>query len=426
MTVPAVPPRRPRVLFVSALQIYPTTSGGTLRSFGLASGLRRQGLDVRVHSLTGRKRDYLARRASSVQVWPCGTEEHVERGVLSALDWLGGYVLAPPPVWIGARLFAGARSPGQRLLPRALRRSLAWCDALVADFPFCAPVFAAPALGRKPRVLSTHNVEHHLLGGSVPGAHWRPRPMGAAVRWLETRAAAASDLVVACCDEDARFFEQHARAPRTLVVPNGVDVGRFAGLHARRAPARQALGIANEEKVLLFTGSRWGPNAEAFAWLLAFAREHAALLREERLHLLVVGNVAPEPLRRPGLTAVGRVDEVEPYFAAADAGLNPLLAGAGTNVKTGEFIAARLPVVTTAFGARGFDLADGASAFVFERGTLAPVLRRVSRLFDRDRRGLRAMAEAAWARNERVVDMDACVRPLAQALRGLRPGASRP
>ena len=425
MTPSSEAPRRPRVLFVSALQIHPTTSGGTLRSFGLASGLRRQGLDVRVHSLTGRKRDYLARRRSSVQVWPCGTEEHVERGALSAVDWLGGYVLAPAPVWIGARLAAGARSPGQRLLPRTLRSSLAWCDAVVADFPFCAPVFAAPALGHKPRVLSTHNVEHRLLDPGL-GGPWRPRPMGAAVRWLETRAAAASDLVVACCDEDARFFQEDAGAPCTLVVPNGVDMRRFDALAARRAPARRALGIAEDEKVMLFTASRWGPNADAYAWLLAFAREQAALLQRERLHLLVVGNVAAEPLRLPGLTAVGRVDEVEPCFAAADAGLNPLLTGAGTNLKTGEFVAARLPVVTTAFGARGYDLADGENAFVFERDTLADVLRRVSRLFDEDRPRLRAMAEAAWTRNERVVDMDACVRPLAQALRGLRPRVSRP
>jgi len=44
-----------RVLFLSGLQVYPTISGGTLRSFALAGALRRHGFEVRVHSLTGRR-----------------------------------------------------------------------------------------------------------------------------------------------------------------------------------------------------------------------------------------------------------------------------------------------------------------------------------------------------------------------------------
>ena len=76
------------------------------------------------------------------------------------------------------------------------------------------------------------------------------------------------------------------------------------------------------------------------------------------------------PVRRPGLTATGKVDVIEPYFAAADAALNPMWSGAGTNVKMCEFIALRLPVATTALGARGFRVTDGETGFLFERPTL--------------------------------------------------------
>ena len=41
-----------------------------------------------------------------------------------------------------------------------------------------------------------------------------------------------------------------------------------------------------------------------------------------------------------------------------------------------EFIAARLPIITTAFGARGFHVDDGRTGFVFEKEALAPVLSR--------------------------------------------------
>jgi glycosyltransferase involved in cell wall biosynthesis len=130
-----------------------------------------------------------------------------------------------------------------------------------------------------------------------------------------------------------------------------------------------------------------------------------------------VGNVAPEPLRQPRFTATGPVERVEPYFAAADAGINPLVEGAGTNLKTCEFIAARLPLLTTPFGARGFRVADGESGFLFERDALKAALLRFACVFDLDPERLRRMSETAYARNEQLVDMDAGVRGLLDAMR---------
>jgi hypothetical protein len=90
--------------------------------------------------------------------------------------------------------------------------------------------------------------------------------------------------------------------------------------------------------------------------------------------------------------------------------------GGGTNVKTGEFLALRLPLVTTRFGSRGFDVEDGESAFVFEEAGLADALLRARRLFDEDPARLARMTERAWTRNRRLIDMDLCVEPLVAAL----------
>src|SRR5262249_54841599 len=124
-----------------------------------------------------------------------------------------------------------------------------------------------------------------------------------------------------------------------------------------------------------------------------------------------------ETIRLPGFTATGPVERVEPYFAAADAALNPLASGAGTNVKMGEFLAARLPILSTRFGARGFALADGETALLFEREGLADTLAAARSLFDRDPGRLRGMAARAYTRNASAVDMFSCARPLAQAIR---------
>ena len=403
----------PRVLFLSALQIHPTRSGGNLRSFALAGALQRQGCDVFVHSLVGRKQDYLRHRPSAVQPWPEGVEEYVDRGLAGFLAQYGSYALGLPPLWLTAYLKLAAASPRAVLAPARLREKLAWCDVVVADFPFVHPVFSFASARGKVRVLSTHNVEHELQaqGGRSGGL------LRGLVRRIELRAVAASDILVTCCEADRRFFESNAPVRRSVVVPNAIDVRRFRGLETARAGTRQALGLGEDVLVLLFTASKYPPNYEAFAYLTAFATTHHAFLAEQKIHILVVGNVSSSAVRRPGLTATGPVDAVEPYFAAADAALNPLTQGAGTNVKMYEFIAARLPLVTTVFGARGFALEQERTAILFERPGLREALSHVRRIFDEQPSRLRRMADAAYRENEAGIDMDACARPLVQAIR---------
>jgi glycosyltransferase involved in cell wall biosynthesis len=406
--------RRPsRVLVVSDLQIHPTVSGGNLRSFALANALARHGLEVFVYSFVGRKADYRARRPSGIQEWPGGVAEYVDRGLLGLLAGYGSYGLGLPPLWLTAYLRAAASSPLEILLPGLLREKLAWCDAVVADFPFVHPAFGAACARGRLRVVSTHNIEHLLYEDQ---SRWRNRWVGSTVRRVELAAAGAADIVVSCCDADRTYFETHARVRRSIVVPNGIDLLRFQLPPEDRVRTRAALGIADDVRLFLFTASKWGPNREAFDFLLGFARDQGSVLAERGIHLLVVGSVVADPVRLPAFTATGKVDVVEPYFAAADAAINPLSTGAGTNLKMGEFIAARLPIVTSSFGARGFRIDDGRTGFLFERPELGPVLSKVRRLFDEDPERLRRVAAAAYTENEAVIDMNECVRPLAEVL----------
>jgi len=406
------PQGTPKVLFLSGLQIYPAYSGGHLRSYALANALRRHGLDVFVYSLAGRKKDYMALRRPSIQAWPEGIEEYVDRGPLGFLIQYASGALALPPVWLTAYLRAAAASPGEMLLPALLRHKLAWCNVVMADFPFVHPIFTTPSARGRLRVLSTHNIEHRLHGQRP----WPRRRIRAAVRQIELAAVEACDILVSCCTGDSDFFAANARVRRSVMVPNAVDVRRFRGIEVHRSRIRRELGIADDVKLFLFTASRGGANREAFDFLVEFAQRHTRLLADERIHILVVGGVTAQPVRLPGFTATGKVAVVEPYFAAADAALNPLRSGAGTNLKTCEFIATRLPLVTTRFGARGYLVEDGKTGFLFEGDTLAPALSLVRRLFDEDPARLRRLANEAYAQNESAIDMDACVRALVETI----------
>ena len=417
------PPGRRKVLFLSLYQIRPPLSGGTLRTFALANALRRRGLDVFVYSFVARKSTYLSRQAPAVETWPSGAEGYVDRRTLWFLVQHFCWAFDLPPAWITAYLRAAARSPGGRLLPGLLRERLRRCDVVLADTPFLHPIFEA-GRGRL-RVVNTHNVEHQAYRGPLG---WKDRRCQQMVRDIEIEGAGACDVLVSCSRTDQQFFEANAKVRRSILVPNGVDLERFRGIERHRAPTRRALGIADDVRLFLFTASKYGPNREAFDYLAAFAASHERLLEERKIHLLVVGNVVPEWVRRPGFTATGSVEAVEPYFAAADAALNPISTGAGTNVKMAEFIAARLPILTTPFGARGFRIEDGETGFVFEKDDLATTLGTVAGLFETDPSRLRQIADRTYAGNEKDVDMDACVADLAEAMGiggSVPPGATR-
>jgi len=86
------------------------------------------------------------------------------------------------------------------------------------------------------------------------------------------------------------------------------------------------------------------------------------------LHLLVVGSVG-EHLSRTSdnVHVVGYVDDLQSVLGMADIALNPATSGGGSNVKLLDYFAAGLAVVSTPFGAEGFDVADGDQLLIRER-----------------------------------------------------------
>jgi glycosyltransferase involved in cell wall biosynthesis len=408
-----------RVLIVSPVQVHPTQSGGNLRSFGLANALARRGAEVFVYSFMGRKREYLARVPSGTQVWPGpGVKEYVNRSFLGFVTGYAHYWLSLPPLWITGFLHAASKWRLTAFLPRLLREKLAWCDVVIADSPFTYPILNAASARNRLRVLNLHNIEHHLI---EPSGRWRDRSVRAAVRNVELAAAATADLLIPCSEQDGRYFESNCQVRRSLVVPNGIDVGRFRFLQATRVDMRNKLGFPDDSvRLFLFTASMYGPNREAFEFLRTFAKTHERELVDNGIHLLVVGSVVETPIRGPALTATGKVDAVEPYFAAADAALNPLIEGSGTNVKMGEFIAARLPILASSFGARGYRIEHGRTGFIFERENLVPSLVELRKLFVTDPARLEKMSDDALQENLQAIDMDECVVPLTEIFRDHR------
>jgi glycosyltransferase involved in cell wall biosynthesis len=379
-----------KILVVSGLQIYPPESGGMLRTSSLIGALVARGFDVTVYSMVGRKPDYLAGKRSGTELIKERLREYVDRGRFWAALQFAAYRLGLPPFWITLILALH--------IPRKLREALAACDAVIIDFPFLFPLARATA---KPVALNTHNVEADLLQRP-----WAKRLVAS----IERRAAQSVRQVFCCSESDRAFFAPLVGGGQTSIVPNGIDPARFAGIAAQRVALRAALGYTDEDRVLFFAASSFGPNVEALAWLKGFVAENQALLTSRKLQFLVAGSVSKQPFELPRLKAVGTVARIEPYFGAADLAFNGVFRGSGTNLKMAEFIAAGLPILTSTAGMRGYDLIDGEDCIAFTTENLAGVLAGSAVLDDPVR--LAAMARSAYEKNKRVIDMNWCVEPL--------------
>jgi glycosyltransferase involved in cell wall biosynthesis len=396
-----------KILLISGFRIFPSSTGGHLRTGNIARGLARMGHEVCVYSLAGRGGDYpmpavLKTNYRIDQIEPNLVEE-TNLGLGFGLSQAAGRRLGLPRVWQYALLRMG-------WVPARLRKAIREADLVFSDLPWCPPV--SSWYRRKPWYLISHNLEFRLLEQGTRldrmAAGW--------MRAVETAAPANYRDILACAEEDQAYFRQHD-ARRQLVVPvvrNGVDPAVYVAAAGVREQTRAQLGLTDSDHLLVFSGSNFGPNLEALETLKAFCRKEAEFLAQARIYILALGSMVRQPFKEGALIATGRVPEVLPYFAAGDAGFNPVIRGSGANVKLFEYLAARLPVISTAFGVRGTTLIPNDDFVLVEDGKLKQALQQF--VSERTREEWRLRAEQVWQRQRGSCDIEAILREVVQQL----------
>jgi len=296
-----------------------------------------------------------------------------------------------PRVWQHHMLARG-------VVPKRLKQALREADIVLSDLPYCPPI---PGPWRKkPWFLISHNLEHKLLEQGSP----RLRRFANWMRGVEAAAPQTYSDIIACAEDDRAFFQSHDIQSRlTLpIVRCGVDPRLYSFSPGMRTQMRAKLGLSDEDWVLVFSGSGFAPNVEALREIKEFCRAEAEFMARSRVYILVVGSVSSEAYRHGALIVTGPVPEVLPYFAASDAGLNLVTRGSGSNVKLFEYLAARLPVISTVFGVRGTELTAFADYLPCSRNDLKEV---ILRFIGSDRVFWRAKAEGVWNRHKHSCDI---------------------
>jgi glycosyltransferase involved in cell wall biosynthesis len=336
-----------RVQGVVDNNVWPPRMGHTVRVWHLYRELARRPGVTRVGviaALKSRERAVAREEREGVSI------ARIRPGHPTLFAWLERLGIAP----------LSATAEGYRRFPGPFVR--AWDAA--ADVFEVDSLPLSPLLGHAPRgalrVYGSQNVEIEWVERVGSPVARRPRW----ARWLERlegEALATADLVIAVSEADRdTFVARYGTSPAKIaVVENGFDA---AGLRvptpAEKQGAREAPGLAAGERGLLFIGTDFEHNRRAVEDLFRFVVPALAPLGAR---LWIVGDVSASFRARAEREADARVRAVPeqsdllPWLWGCDVGLNPITTGAGSNVKLPTYLAAGLDVVTTPFGARGFE-----------------------------------------------------------------------
>lgn len=235
-------------------------------------------------------------------------------------------------------------------------------DVVIHDSPFTAPYDLFLGLDSKPRVYNSYNCETLLFRQLHPLP--RSQPLQDIVMRCEKRLLQHADLVTYCADADLQAFEQLLGAPlkASLSLPNGL---------VPPAPQQRKVSSAGRPRAL-FVGSAHLPNAEAARFIV-----DALAPAMPEVDFDIAGNCLPVASYPPNVFRYGAVDAStkQSLLDNASVALNPMFTGSGSNLKVLEFFGAGLPVVSTAFGVRGYEVVEGRDFILAEDSTFSKSLR---------------------------------------------------
>jgi sugar transferase (PEP-CTERM/EpsH1 system associated) len=207
-------------------------------------------------------------------------------------------------------------------------------------------------------ILDQHNIEYEVLYRTYlhekfslrKWYNWRESIL---VKRAEIRLCQRADALVMTSERERRVMQSILPHSFIEVVPNGVNIDYF----------NKKTTEPEREGSIIFTGSmEYYPNIEA---VLFFAQKCWPLILEAlpgATWQIVGKNPRPDVqklARLPGVTVIGSVADVRPYFNQAAVSIVPLLVGGGTRLKILEAMAMRKAVVSTSLGCEGLEVEAG-------------------------------------------------------------------
>jgi glycosyltransferase involved in cell wall biosynthesis len=157
-------------------------------------------------------------------------------------------------------------------------------------------------------------------------------------------------VLATCSDSDEAYLRKIGCSGPVHVIPNGFD--QPSGEPVRRAATPPRIGFVGP-----FSHP---PNLEGIRW---FAKECWPLIKQQvpDARLRIVGKGSESELKPIGsdIDGLGWVPDLADEVASWSLMVVPIKSGAGTRVKIAQAFSLKCPVVSTSYGAYGYNAKDG-------------------------------------------------------------------
>lgn len=343
--------RRPRLAFVSPVFLFPTDTGGKIRTTNVLRGMKGGKFEVT-----------LIAPATPEQLGSCATE------IESVCDHFVAWQPSPTrPRWRRAidvlgSLPVSVAADCSRDGRQVVRRTLASGGFDLTVFDFVHTTVLRPARVEEPTVCFTHNVEAEIFqrhaeqaGNMAMRKLWKSQSRK--MTRFESDSLRRFTRIVAVSERDGMRFRDRYGLTEISVIPTGVDLSHFTWSEPPEVSAQSPPAV-------VFTGSMdWAANVDGIGFFLESVWP-AVVQRIPAARFIVVGRSPPPALVQAGRSVAnvhftGFVDDVRPHVRAAHVFVIPLRVGGGTRIKAFEAMAMGCPVVSTAIGIEGLDVKDG-------------------------------------------------------------------
>lgn len=213
-----------------------------------------------------------------------------------------------------------------------------------------------------PVVYSSHNVEYEMYKSM--GNLWQNSPFIQYIRSIEETAIKKSNLVVATSERDRDLLlNEYGNKTEIFVAPNGVHKEKTEDNIQNIDTSDIFPNVPDDCLLSIFVGSSREPNTEAVRQIENIFDG----LGGTNIYAAIIGQCSKAvSVDNPNVIEVGYVDELSPYLQVADVGLNPMISGAGTNIKMFDYLSHGLTVISTPFGCRGLDLQPNRDVLIAE------------------------------------------------------------
>lgn len=183
------------------------------------------------------------------------------------------------------------------------------------------------------------------------------------VREVEKLAVDKSDVIITVSETDQDLIKQTYNLPNKIhTVRNGINPMDVKFLEKDFSSVKK---VFNDCPVILFIGSQHYPNVDALLVSILFLASNL-----KNCYFVIIGSVCNGVNRilPSNILLFNVLDEKikNVLMRISDVAINPITMGSGSNLKIAEYFGNKVPVVTTPFGARGYEITNGKHALICE------------------------------------------------------------